>query len=82
VILRANARGFADVPRPALQRIAAAEADVERAADIALRPLRKAAEFLHFQQCQRAVGGPRLGTHDPTPSTPAEIMRPKRLPTA
>jgi hypothetical protein len=38
-LLRADARGLRDVARPALHRVAPAEADIERTADVTLRAL-------------------------------------------
>ena len=46
--LGTNAGGFRYVTRPALDGIAAAKPDIERAADVTLRALREARKFLHL----------------------------------
>jgi hypothetical protein len=63
--LGADAGGFRNVARPALDRIAAAKPDVERAADVALRSFREAREFFHLGESQRAVRLLRVGCHEP-----------------
>jgi hypothetical protein len=80
-LLSADRGGLAGVARPAPHRVAAAEADVERAADVTLGRRREAREFLHLNQRQRAVGWLGARRHEPTPTlNPAEIMRFKELP--
>ena len=79
-LLGADAGGFGRVARPALHRVAAVEADVERTANVALGALGEAAELLHFGQCHRSAGGPSPRTHDPTLLLPRrEIMHSTRL---
>ncbi len=51
-----NRRGFDIVARPCPERIGTRESHVERAADVALRRLGKAGEFLHLANQQRAPG--------------------------
>ncbi len=61
--LCADARRLADVARPALDRVAAVQADVEGAADVTLRALIEAGKLLHFDQGQRPIGRLDLRCH-------------------